>query len=178
MNALGLKDQIKAARLLRHLLTFGIVVAAIQETHFIWEVDARVLPSNFVVYSVYGNRLAKCVSLVDKGTFDANVELVRVNAEGRLVVVYIAVNNSSFRIVAFYTPNDQTERVSFFCRSGLFLVDSPCLVFMGDRNAILDPKIYRGWGASGRSWDRNMVELIVDFGLVDRYRVDNPEREM
>lgn len=46
----------------------------------------------------------------------------------RLIVAEIAMNSSSFRIVAVSAPNDQTERVSFFNQLG----DSSHLVLVGD----------------------------------------------
>lgn len=85
LNAKGLRDQSKAVRLLRELLSPGVDLTAIQETHFICDVDARVQPSDFVVYSAYP--LARGV---------------------------IAVKSCSFRIVAVYVPNNQTDRDSFF----------------------------------------------------------------
>lgn len=51
---------------------------------------------------------------------------------------------------------------------GPFLLDSMCLVLMGYLNATLDPKIDRGQGARGRRGDHRLVDLIDEFGLVDR----------
>lgn len=48
-----LRDRIKDIRLPRDLLPFGVDVnvSEYQETHFVCNVDARVLSSNFVLYS-------------------------------------------------------------------------------------------------------------------------------
>lgn len=44
---------------------------------------------------------------------------------------------------------------------------------MGYWNAILDPSIDRGQGASGKSLGEcSFADLISEFGLVDRYLVD------
>lgn len=84
----------------------------------------------------------------------------------------IAVNSSSLL-------NDQGKRVAFFSQLGPFVVDSSRLVLVGDWMPILDPKIDRRRGASGRSLrNRSLVDLIGEFGLVDRYRVNHPEGEM
>lgn len=45
---------------------------------------------------------------------DARMDFVHIDAEGWLIVAYIAVKYSSFRIVAFYAPDDRDEHVSFF----------------------------------------------------------------
>lgn len=54
-NENGLRDQSKAAHLSRDLFLFGVNVAAIKETPFVCNVDACMLPSDFVVYSEYGD---------------------------------------------------------------------------------------------------------------------------
>ena len=51
---------------------------------------------------------------------------------------------------------------------------------MGDWNAVLDPKIDRaGRGASslGRC-ESSLSDLLTEFDLVDRFRLDHPGREM
>lgn len=134
LNVNGLKDQGKATRLLCDLLLFSVDVTAIEETHFVCRVDAHVLPSDFVVYSAYGDRLARDVSLLVKHTLDAKVDLVYVDGSGE-----------GWLIVVVYMPNEQMKCVMFFHQLGPFLVDSTGFVLMEDWNAILDPKIDRGW---------------------------------
>lgn len=55
-------------------------MAEIQETQFVFKVDVRVRSDNYVVYSAYGNRLARDVSLLAEHTLGAGVDLVRVDA--------------------------------------------------------------------------------------------------
>lgn len=52
-NVRGLRDRRKAAHLFCDLLSFGVCLAVIRETHIVCNVDAHVLASDFVVYSVY-----------------------------------------------------------------------------------------------------------------------------
>ena len=61
------------------------------------------------------------------------------------MVADIAVKTFEFRVVAIYAPNTAGERRSFFRRLEAFLDDSKRLVLMGDWNAILDPKVDKGW---------------------------------
>lgn len=63
LNANGMKDRDKAARLLRDVLSNAVDVDAIQETHFVFKVVACVLSNNFFVFSEYGYRLVRSVSL-------------------------------------------------------------------------------------------------------------------
>lgn len=56
-------------------------VSEIQETHLFAKLIACVLSRDFVVYSVYGDRLARGVSLMNKRTLGSRVNLVYVHAE-------------------------------------------------------------------------------------------------
>ena len=72
------------------------------------------------------------------------------------------------------------ERVPFFRRLEPFLDDRKRLVLMGDWNAILDPKIDKvGRGSSrlGRC-ESSLVGLLTRHDLVDRFRLDQPRREI
>ena len=134
LNVKGLRDLGKYTRLLGELKTFGVDVAAVQETHFTCVADCRVLESDFNVFSAVGVSLLVGRSLVD-------VDVVFAGDEGRLVVADVAVKSFKFHLVAVYAPNIVAERVSFFRRLAPFMDNTKRLVLMGDRNAILDPKI-------------------------------------
>ena len=85
-----------------------------------------------------------------------------------------------FRVVAVYAPNIVVERSSFFRRLGPFLDDANRIVLAGDWNAILDPKIDKG-GRSARGSGRcesNLIDLLAEFDLIDRFRLDHPGWEM
>lgn len=62
LNVRGMREQSKAARLLRDLLSFGVDVAANQETHFVSDIHAIVLSNDFLVYSAYWNRQPEMLS--------------------------------------------------------------------------------------------------------------------
>ena len=51
---------------------------------------------------------------------------------------------------------------------------------MGDWNAIFDLKINNGgWGASGLGkYESNLIDLLGEFDLIDRFRLDHPGQEM
>lgn len=70
----------------------------------------------------------------------------------------IAAKSISFQIVAVYVHNDQTKRVYPSVRTFPSRFDSPSL--NESYNPILNPKIDRKLGASGRSDDRSLVDLI------------------
>ena len=102
-----------------------------------------------------------------------NVNVVFVGDGDRLVVSDVAVKCFEFRLVVVYAPNIAVERVFPFRRFSAFLDNSKRLLLMGDWNAILDPKINKvGQRAS------TLIDFIARHNLVDRFRVDNPGREM
>ena len=174
LNVRGLRDSSKCTRLLAELKKLGIDVAAVQETHFTCGADCRVLESDFNVFSAYGSRTSAGVSLLVGRSLDADVDVVFAGDGGRLVVADVAMKSFKFRLVAVYASNIAAERVSFF------LDDTKRLVLMGDWNAILDPKIDKvGRGANrlGRC-ESSLVGFMTRHGLVDRFRLDHPGREM
>lgn len=89
----------------------------------ICSVDACELSSDFVVYSVYGDRHTRGVSLLVRCKLDMKVDVVHNDAEGRLIMADIPGKSGSFRVAAFHTPNDQEGRVSFFRQLGSFLME-------------------------------------------------------
>ena len=131
-------------------------------------------------FSAYGSRVSAGVSLLVGRSLDADVDVVFAGDGGQLVVVDVAVKSFKFRLVAVYAPNIAVERVSFFRRLAPFLDDTKRLVLMGDWNAILDPKIDkvgRGASSAGRC-ESSLVSFVTRHGLVDRFRLDHPGREM
>lgn len=67
---------------------------------------------DFVIYAEYGDLLNRGDFVLDKRSLDVSMSF---RGWGRLNVSDVAVDSSSFRMVA---PNDQTERVAFFRRLG------------------------------------------------------------
>lgn len=92
-NAKGLRGQSKAAFLLCDLLSFGVDMGVTEMPNFVCNVDACVLSNDFV-YSAYGNRQARGISLLVKRNLGTRVDLIHVDAGGRLIVVDIAVKRS------------------------------------------------------------------------------------
>lgn len=79
-----------------------------------------------------------------KCTLGSSVDLVQCQCGeerdcggSQINVVDIAVKSSSFRFVAVYVPNDQTDRVSFFYRLlGLFQLNVSRFILIEHWNAI------------------------------------------
>ena len=180
LNMRELKDSSKSAHLLGELLNLWVNVTAVQETHFICPDDCQVLESNIVVFSAFGSRCSAGVSLLVGCSLNAIVNLVFADDRGLVVVADVSIKSFEFRVVAVYVPNSVGDRHSFLWWLGPFLDDSKWLLLMDDWNAILDPKLDKDRrGASGSDrWESSLINLLVEFDLVDRFRLDYPGQEM
>ena len=98
LNARGLRDASKSAQLLSDLSNLCVNVAAVQETHFIFEAAYWVLKDDFVVYSAFGSHLSTGVSLLVGRSLDAIVNVLFAGDGGRLLVADVAVKTFEFRI--------------------------------------------------------------------------------
>ena len=179
LNARGLRDASNCVHLLAEISNMCVNVASVQETHFTCETDCRVLESDFVVYSAFNSRLSVGVSLLVGRSLDVIVNVFAGDG-GRLLVADVAVKTFEFRIAVDHAPNIAAERRVFFRRLGSFLDDSKRTVLVGDWNAILDPKIdMAGRSASCLARCKSgLSDLLTEFDLVDRCRLDHPGREM
>lgn len=101
----GLRYRSKASRLLRDLLFFGVDVPVIQETKIVYDVNARVLSSDFLDYSAYAEQLGRRVSLPVKHTLGAKGGYCICGSGEQLIAADIAVSSSSCRFVAIYAPD-------------------------------------------------------------------------
>ena len=179
LNARGLRDASECTCLLNSR-TFCLNIAAVQETHFTCKADFRVMEDDFIVFSAFGSRLSIGVSRLVGRSLDAIVNLVFAGDGGRLLVAGVVVKTFEFRIAAVHAPITAAERCPFFRRLVSFLDASKRTVLVGDWNAILYTKIdgtCRGASGSGRCVGR-LVNFWAEFDLIDRYRLDQPGREM
>ena len=151
-------------------------VAAVQETHFVCEVDCKLLKHDFVVYSAFGSRFGAGVSLLVGRSLDAIVNVFFAGDGGRLLVADVAVKTFEFRIAAVHVPNSAAERR----RLGSSVDSSKRTVLMGDWNAIIDPDIDRASRGASRlaRCDSGLSDFLTEFDLVDRFRLDHPGREI
>ena len=114
LNVRGLKDRSKCTRLLGQLKNLGVDVAAVQETHFPFGVDCRVLECDFNVFSAYGSRTSAGVSLLVRRSLDTDIDVVFAGDGGRLVVADVDVKSFKFHLVAVYALNITAEGFPFF----------------------------------------------------------------
>ena len=140
-----------------------MIVAAVQETHFICEGDCRVLEDDFVIFSALGSHCGVGVSILVGCILNAIVNLVFAGDGGRLVVAEVTVK-------IFDSEWSRWRMTLLFPTVGPFLDDLKRQVLVGDWNTILDHKIDKGGrGASGSvRCDSSLIDLLAELDLVDR----------
>ena len=74
LNVRGLRGSSKCAHLLAELKNIRVNVATVQETHFIYTADCRLLENDFNVFSAYGTSTSVGVSLLVECSLDADVK--------------------------------------------------------------------------------------------------------
>ena len=129
------------------LSNLSVNAADVQETHFTWPVDYRVLENDYVVLSAYDSHGSVEVSLLIGRSLNANVNLVLADDVGRQVVADVAVQSFVFRVVAVYAPNIAVKNVFVLAP---FLDEPKRLVLTGGWNAILDSQDRQGRKESWR----------------------------
>ena len=134
LNTKGLKDPSKCVHLLGKLSNLSVNFSAVQETHFTCTADCRVLEDDYVVLSASSSSVG--VSLLIGSSLNADVNLVLADDGGQLVVADVAVKSFEFQVVAVYTPNIPTERVSIFQWLAPFLDNPKRIVLVGRRSLI------------------------------------------
>ena len=95
LNARRLRDPRFARPVLGDLRNCCIDVAAVQETHFICE-DVEVLANDYVIFSAFGQRLSAGVSLLVRGSFHADVNVVFSGEGSWLIVADVGVRSFKF----------------------------------------------------------------------------------
>ena len=177
LSARGLRDPSKCACLLRKLLNLSVQCKRLTSLA-LWTVGCwRMTMSSFQNTEAIA---ALGVFLLIGRSLNADVNIILADDEGRLVVTDVAVENFEFQMVTVYAPNIAAERVSFNRRLAPFLDDPKRIVFVGDWNAILNPKIdwvVRGSRGPGRC-ESSLIDFMARCELVDRFRQDHPERNM
>ena len=141
LNERRMGDPKKCSHLLGELTNLGVNVATVQETHFTCAADCQVLEDDYVVLPAYSNHSSVGVFQVVRCSLNTDVNLAFADEGNRLVVADVAIKSFKFGVVAIYAPNIAAEQVSFIQQLALFLNDPKWTVFVGDWNAILDPKI-------------------------------------
>lgn len=181
LNAQGLRDLNKRARLKQWMIQQKANILYIQETHFTKEMS-RSLEQEFAdwqVFHSFGKNNSRGVSIFIKKSlaFEVNSAKTKIDNEGRYILIIASKENEIFTLLNLYAPNDAKSRNVFFRNLNELMTDDTCgyIVLGGDFNEALKPvdRISSSQNVSQRS-SPNLLKLISDHSLNDTWRSKHP----
>ena len=132
------------------------------------------------MFFFHGTNHSRGVLILVKDRLDFKLQSVKVDSEGRYILLEALIQDSPFVLLNIYAPNTSTEQCEFFkkiaeeLKSSVTLSDSS-LVVGGDFNVIFDQDLD---GSGGVKKTKNSVKIQEDIcleqDLIDIWRVRNP----
>ena len=133
------------------------------------------------LFFAHGSEHSKGVLILIKECLDFKLDSVKLDQNGRFILLVASVQGQPFIFVNIYAPNITNEQCTFFeaIQSELdeLDIDTDCNIIMGgDFNVILDPVILDGIGSKPRLKDsvKKIENICSSFDLVDIWRIRNP----
>jgi len=171
-NCNGFYAKSKHFELQQFVLQHNIHIVLLQETHL-----------NNLNNAKYMENILRCKAFWNFGSYnsrgtavlffiDVHVEQFQFDLDGRLMFVDFIYNNSSYRLVNIYAPNNETERKTFFQELIPFLVCNRSIICAGDFNCIVQSKYDKIGGNENRGFVGSdiLCNIMSDFKLLDVYR--------
>ena len=128
----------------------------------------------------HGTNHSRSVLILVKDQLDFRLQSLKVDSQGRYVLLEALIQDSSFALLNIYAPNKCAEQCDFFnkiseeLKSSLSLADSS-FVIGGDFNVIFDHDLD---GSGGIKKTKESVKILEDIcleqDLIDIWRVRNP----
>ena len=184
LNVKGLKSSyLKRKKLFEYLQNRKEKIVFFQETHSTTEMEST-WNSEFqgeIFYS-HGRSNSKGVAILIKNSLEYSVEEKITDQEGRLIILKIEVQGSSFYLVNCYAPVDEKEQISFFNllseKLSEICMDENNLVIGGDFNVIFDPTLDKEGGRTKlKQQSLNILYNIMEnFDLIDIWRIRNADK--
>lgn len=112
---------------------------------------------------------------------DINLNLARLDDNGRYIIMEAEVQGSSFLFVNIYAPNSVQDQCCFYDNLNKNIEENVIekgnrIILGGDFNVTLNPV----WDCSGGNQSKKasaqfIEDLCLDFDLIDIWRIRNPE---
>lgn len=149
----------------------------LQETHSC-EDDERVWSNewgNKIIYA-HGNTSSRGVAvLIDKqAAAEVKIEAIRIDPQGRFLILDVNINNIKFVLVNVYGPNEDDPQ---FYTKVFGMVDArenASMIIAGDFNTSLDPSLDL-FNNQGTNHTRNCTVLLYNYAI---HRTEGPSRHM
>jgi len=182
LNIRGINKHTKRIAVFNWARSKQFDVMLLQET-FSSESDENLWKSEWggQAFWSHGTKHSCGVAILVKKGFDLEpLECTR-DPDGRYIVLKAVVQGETLYIVNLYAPNTEQTKAVFYAylqtvidKCGISKNDN--MIIGGDWNTILAPELDKSGGVDrvGETVTTEMKHLILDYGLIDIWRVKNP----
>lgn len=175
-NVNGLKAVEKRRAIFHYLKHFKSNIILLQETHST-VADETVWSNEWgsKIYFCHGSNYSKGVAVLIDKNFPVQVGGIRIDQEGRFLLLDVTIGDFSLVIVNVYGPNEDDP--TFYQR--LFEIvntrENESLILAGDFNTTLDPEkdLYNNAGSNHVKKRKVLRDYLESKGLVDIWRIQH-----
>ena len=128
----------------------------------------------------HGTCHSKGVLVLVRDNLDLNLQTVKIDSEGRYIMLDAIIQDSRYCLLNIYAPNKCSEQIQFFqniseeIKTLTAECDSPTIVG-GDFNVILDEVLDgRGGNQKRKESAKYVEEFCVEHDLIDIWHIRNP----
>lgn len=184
LNIRGINDLKKRRSVFRWLKRKGTDICFLQETYSTPSVVAywKHQWSGQMFFS-HGTNHARGTAILLKPGLDAKVEQLFCDEDGRVIIMSVTVQDSTFKMVNVYAPNNEHNRLNYFkylkqkcCK---YLKPNDKIIIGGDFNTILNYNLDKKGGTQTRSkTHRDIVNTLnsikEELNLNETWRRKHP----
>ena len=181
LNARGIRSFDKRKSIFNWLFKSSADICFLQETYSTPEVENEWKKQwKGKTFFSHGTNHSRGVLILVKDQLDFRLQSLKVDSQGRYVLLEALIQDSPFALLNIYAPNKCAEQCDFFnkiseeLKSSLTLADSS-FVIGGDFNVIFDQDLD---GSGGIKKTKESVKILEDIcleqDLIDIWRVRNP----
>ena len=181
LNARGIRSFDRRKSVFNWLFKSSADICFLQETYSTPEVDNEWKKQwKGKTFFSHGTNHSRGVLILVKDQLDFRLQSLKVDSQGRYVLLEALIQDSPFALLNIYAPNKCAEQCDFFnkiseeLKSSLTLADSSCVIG-GDFNVIFDQDLD---GSGGIKKTKESVKILEDIcleqDLIDIWRVRNP----
>ena len=177
LNARGIRSFEKRKAIFNWLQKYGADICFLRETYSTKEVqNVWKKQCKGDMFFSHGSAHSRGVLVLVKDQLDFNLQLLKVDEQGRSILLEATIQDSPFLLLNVYTPNKSAEQCSFFkdisSVLGTFTLSQYSVVVGGDFNVIFNPNLD---GSGGIKRVKDSVKFLDDtcqeHDLVDIWRV-------
>ena len=133
-----------------------------------------------------GTNHGKGVALLIKPRFDMQVKSIRTDEEGRYLIVDATIQDTTFKCINIYAPNEANTSAMFYSKLKIKLEEEgiSCfdyIIWCGDFNIFFDPQLERKGGSKNIVLKENSInvidEMVQNLDINDSWRLKNPSKK-